>query len=1000
MQVAVNSANITTFRVGLDIDIYNRLFTFKDLSTYAGSSGSGRFNVLGISFLLKDQTGVELATIDFTDASKFIVPGSATEFEVDMSSMAYQFLFQTYLIQAAIKDADGTVYYVDAVYKKVCQPANITESGYVPGMFQVTPNCTDNVLTVKELTPLVYNNQTPALTTKSGTLSYPTGTIAGISFTGTPFSNNALYNGQYRIACTTVSEYDLQDDVTVFVTYLTNNVFDVTCANKIADLICCMVDLQTRYLKNCNNATGQNAKQLLDEITVPFLLGLTKEINGQDASTEAELIKKTLSCDCGATSLRQNEFTPVNPASTSIVLNGVGGTTVPSPTINGNTKTYNIASNVYQVVKGNTGDLSFAIEVDTATQYLVKYKITLNYTTLSETILNTISASTELKNLFNSLVSVSGGVNLSGLDGKCVVDLTSCDYVLTQAFFTDNVVAKSILINGVTHTAPGGLVISNPSAIASWLNGLGHGTFSVSYNANAVPPGGIILVQTNSNSNTIGTFVFTVVASDVSYTFASTCKTLVQILQAIIDYLCDLTSAEIALGQTLTLWQVDYNGNPLSVSYANSNQAVYNQGLADAVYNIVSWISNLTGLTCAKINALFPASPSSTFGSTSKMYGNDGNGNCIGWSDKQIALMVINAINSYPEVKAAYCAISCAKPASCPDISDISLNIVGTDIGIYGVTFSVTPSATQSCTVYYKKNGTSDPYIVATNALLMLPNGTVQTSPPYLILNPDAGQTYDIKIVNNCGGAGFVKQVLVPTGSAYPGTYRRDSVLYNLCASSPVTLYTQYPWGSADQVVYTNIGLSIPLTGYSYISGPDGEIWEIDSLTGQLGASTGTNCDTGIPNAVIVGNSTVTICGHTVATGYTNGAFAVGQTLYSDSGLSTPLTGYSYVVNTANNQIYNLNSVTGIIGVAVGTSCTAYSGAFGRANVEFDTCGALSEILYSASVFAPGVTLYTDAGLTTLATGYQFIVDSAYTIYNLNPVTGVVGVVTGNTCAP
>ena len=122
MQVTLNTANITTFRVGLDFDIYNRKATFKDLSTYAGSSGSGRFNVLGISFLLQDQEGVDLAKIDFSDPSRYIVPGSATEFEIDLSSLSYIFLFQTYKIKAAIKDSDGTVYYTSEVYKKICQP--------------------------------------------------------------------------------------------------------------------------------------------------------------------------------------------------------------------------------------------------------------------------------------------------------------------------------------------------------------------------------------------------------------------------------------------------------------------------------------------------------------------------------------------------------------------------------------------------------------------------------------------------------------------------------------------------------------------------------------------------------------------------------------------------------------------------------------------------------------------------------------------------------------
>jgi hypothetical protein len=45
--------------------------------------------------------------------------------------------------------------------------------------------------------------------------------------------------------------------------------------------------------------------------------------------------------------------------------------------------------------------------------------------------------------------------------------------------------------------------------------------------------------------------------------------------------------------------------------------------------------------------------------------------------------------------------------------------------------------------------------------------------------------------------------------------------------------------------------------------------------------------------------------------------------------------------------------------------------------------------------------MYTDAGLTTLATGYQYIEnedDGELRIYNMNSGTGVVGSDTGFTC--
>lgn len=58
-------------------------------------------------------------------------------------------------------------------------------------------------------------------------------------------------------------------------------------------------------------------------------------------------------------------------------------------------------------------------------------------------------------------------------------------------------------------------------------------------------------------------------------------------------------------------------------------------------------------------------------------------------------------------------------------------------------------------------------------------------------------------------------------------------------------------------------------------------------------------------------NTTVNICNETSFTLYTNGAFAIGSVLYQDISLSTPLTGFTYVVNAGNNMIYTVDTLTG-----------------------------------------------------------------------------------------
>lgn len=995
MQLAINNNIITTFKVAVEWDLYQRKVTFIDQSSYGGSSGSGIFQIFGISFLLEDQQGVVLTSIDFSDATKYIVPTVTQEFEVDLSQLSYPFIFQTYKLSAAIKDNSGNIYEIVPIYKKICQPLNLTESGYVPGIFQVAANCPDNELTVKELTLLTYNNSDPLLTTKTGILYYPTGTISSVSFTGTPFRNNVIYTGQYRITCTTVSEYDMDDDVTVLVTYLTNNTFDITCANKIADLICCMVELQTTYLKNCNNAKGQAAKQQLDDVTIPFLLGLTKEINGQDASNEADLIRKTLKCDCGATSIRQNEFTPVNPSVTNIVLTGVGGTTVPAATVVGSTKTYSITSSIYQVVKGVTGDLGFTIDIDTSTTNVVKYKITLNYNAIASSILTAIGGDNTLIARLNALITSTGNVSLAGLDGKCIIDVSTVNLVLSQPLLDGTAVSSlSTVLSGVTTTynAPANTLASNPSGIQSWLNGLGIGTFTVVYSSN------ILTILSLANSSGANSMTFT--NPDLTVYFQKTNKTLVNVLQAIIDYLCELTALQMDLGAAITLWQIDYSGNMVSQGFGpGDSQATLNAGIANSIYNIVNRIYTLTGITCAKIAAAFPDSASSVVSGASRFYGYDGDG-CVAWTYKQVALGVIAAIQADTDVKDAFCAIECTDPATCPDVAGIRLALVGSNIGVYGLAWTQTPNATQTVTVRYKRSDQTT-YTTATSNLLINPSGNIQGTTPFEISGLTQGQTYDVQIVNNCGGVGFVNQITIPTGAAYSGSYLRANILYLICAESPVTLYTGSPF-AVGVYVFTNSGLTIPLTGYSYIvENNSGEIYTIDPATGQVLADTGNSCANGVSNSVLLSNSTDGVCGAEQVTRYTNGPFAIGGTLYTDSSLTTPVTGYSYVLNSANGHIYNLNSATGVIGTDTGLTCASYNGPFGVSVDPDNVCSATSVLLYSSTPFAVGVTMYTDAGLTTLLTGYSYIAmkgTGTRPIYNINATTGVVGAATGINC--
>jgi hypothetical protein len=59
---------------------------------------------------------------------------------------------------------------------------------------------------------------------------------------------------------------------------------------------------------------------------------------------------------------------------------------------------------------------------------------------------------------------------------------------------------------------------------------------------------------------------------------------------------------------------------------------------------------------------------------------------------------------------------------------------------------------------------------------------------------------------------------------------------------------------------------------------------------------------------------------------------------------------------------------------------------------------ALVYVTLPATDVATGLIVYTDPGLTTPLTGVSFITNSVGTIFNINSVTGEVGLPTGNVC--
>lgn len=907
-QINVGSSNITTFGYSVTFDILNRAILFNLLPF---TTGPGLANTK-VAFSVQDSAGVTLASIDFTNP-QIPNPVATPTWTLDLSDSPYAFLFSAFSIVGSIQDQGGAVYNIPPLVKTVCMPNDFQEDGSVPGMFQIITDCSTSSITIKEITLQVYNNQKPVVITKSGTLNYPTGTINPIVFTNTPWSNNQVYTGQYRIKCTTYATYSLGDDFYVVVGYVADQVFDITCTNKMSNLLCCLREVQQDALKNCNNANGERAKQLLNEITIPFVAGMLAEMRGMDASAEYQIVKKTLNCSCGNSSIGQNEIDPVNPAINTIAISGVGGTFVAAPTITGNTKNFVIQSSAYQVTKGNPADPGFTVgPVDASTPNVVKTPITLNYLALAQQIYTATAADPATLAQLNNMIQAFG-INLTGLDGKCIIDLTKVTYTAALPV-NGGTGVTSIVINSNTFNAPSGLLANDTVNFENWLNSIGLGVWTVTLTS------GTVTIMSVDNTNLVSTISFTN-PGPVTLIFGRTTKTLVQILQAIITYLCSISSAQIALDRTYNVCTLDYNGNVVQTPYSSaSQQSDLNQALADATCNLAGRMASITAITCSRIQGVFQDNPNASFNYATDRFLAIVNGACTSLTAKQAVFGIIAAVNADPQTKAAWCAIDCTVPASCPDISGINMSVISGKIGIYGVAFNGPTTASQTLTVKYRLTGTTA-WSVATNNLLVFANGNVQGTSPYLISGLTPGQSYDVQIINNCGGVGTISSITVPSSAVFNTNVILGNVSYALCGSGVVTVYSNQVFGPGVQLFY-DAGLTTQVTGYLFVVRTgDGEIFNLNSSTGIVGSDTLSNCATGTPGSYRLGGSVPSVCSNVIQTLYTNGAFAPGQVLYSDQALTHPVTGFSVVANLATNHVFNINSGTGVIGSDTGSLC-------------------------------------------------------------------------------
>jgi hypothetical protein len=176
------------------------------------------------------------------------------------------------------------------------------------------------------------------------------------------------------------------------------------------------------------------------------------------------------------------------------------------------------------------------------------------------------------------------------------------------------------------------------------------------------------------------------------------------------------------------------------------------------------------------------------------------------------------------------------------------------------------------------------------------------------------------------------------TGICNGGTaalYKTGNNLSDLCGDTPTTYYTLGDFLVGD-LVFTDIDMTIPLTGFDFIVTADGNIYTIDSTTGEVLDATGSSCITGAVGTYKLGDDLNTICESVNVLLYlfTNEGIKSGDIIFTDINLTIPQTGFDFIVDSTSGRIFLLDPSTGLVGDELALNCNGTDNGGGGTTEE------------------------------------------------------------------
>lgn len=639
----VNSPDISTLEVKVTLDISG---VNPVISLVNQSSGS---NLAGLTWALNvfSPTGTPIYQTSFDAPFKTGIWTTSSLTNAWPKPFGRIEFEGNYVLEFSVRDSVGNVFVLNKQGELRPPVGNTQKSTDTFGQvkLRIETMCDRASLYFKDSTSKTYQGITGQVISSYLAVDYPRDPTLSLPapFVTTSFNTDALvpfsYNGEgYKASYYTIWEYDLENNVFARIRYVAQKSFNVACNIDLCPLFC-EVERLTQQVENGNCDNVQEAKEKLSRI-IPKMAIIGMAYNRPDCGIDInKLIDEVkaiggFSCDCSsATTGIGGQSALVDGVGFNVV--GEGGDIRGRFENTGNNIVLYLKDRTYQFSICDTSDSEAFSFTPTVGDTVTSVCFSVDRTLLSEEILNTIKGDVDLVNLFNSIVNPNSEGFLIAVDGKCIMDVSPLtNYTWTLTNVPGSPLSASLVslnVNGINKVFSFAFNSANLSALQTYLNGKGIGTFSVTPGAS-----GQINIQSVNNPNAISNLTYNVgsgnaIAVQTNIATSVGLVTPSEVVQEIINYLCALTDNELGLSQP---YEVPSIGGGVKTNTTVSPvpdeqgdvQTLTNliQTFIAAQNNVIDYVLSLKGADCEAMKSIF-SDGNKALGNTTVLYGQIGN---------------------------------------------------------------------------------------------------------------------------------------------------------------------------------------------------------------------------------------------------------------------------------------------------------------------------------------------------------------------------------------